>query len=239
MMYQGVLDRTVTELKARPDVLAILWCGSSATDQMGPASDIDLHVLVEGELRQRVTRRVDGIQVEIFFNPPTNIPIYWEREERGQTLTMFAQGKILYDPRGILAGLQKEAQTRYDAGPQAQTEDEIARARFFIQDAFDDAADALAAGSPIAFVVLHQVFELLMTQYYRMQRRWQPKTKRLLSDLNRRDGTLYELARRFLEELGAQRKYILLKEMAAYILEPVGGLSVEYTSVPDRLEGGG
>jgi hypothetical protein len=238
-MFQSVLDRTVAELKARPDVLAILWCGSSATNQMGPTSDVDLHVLVDGEMRQRSTKRVDGVQVEIFFNPPANIPVYWESEERGQTLTMFAQGKVLYDPRGILANLVKEAQARYEAGPPAQTDDQIARARFFIQDAFDDAADALSAGSPISYVVLHQIFELLMAQYYRMNRRWQPKMKRLLSELNRNDGTLYELARRFLEEFGAQRKYILLKEMAAYILEPVGGLSQEYTSVPDRLEGGG
>ena len=63
--------------------------------------------------------------------------------------------------------------------------------------------------------------------------------KRLLSELNRNDGELYELARKFLEEFGAQRKYILLKEIAAYVLEPVGGLSDEYASVPDKMEGGG
>ncbi len=234
--YDRVLEQIVAELKARPDVIAILLCGSYATNQMGPASDIDLHVLIEGDWRQRVTRRIDGVQVETFFNPPSNIPRYWDKEERGETVTMYAQGQVVYDPRGILGELVQMARARYAEGPKALNEDEIARARFFMRDAFDDAGDALSAGSPSAFVIMTQILEMLLADYYRLQRRWQPKTKRLLSDLNKHDSTLYELARKFLEEFGAQRKFILLKEIAEYVLEPVGGLSGEYASVPEKVD---
>jgi hypothetical protein len=98
--------------------------------------------------------------------------------------------------------------------------------------------DALSSGSPIAFLSMMQVLDSLLTHYYRLRGRWRPKTKHILSELARHDYDLEELTRKFLQELGAQRKYLMLRDVAEYVLAPVGGLSDEYAGIPQVISPG-
>ncbi len=235
MDYARILDRVVAELKTRSEVLGILVGGSYITGQMGPTSDLDLQVVTGSDGEQRVVRRIDGVQVETWSGSPADKRRAFETEADGATLIMFAQGRVLYDPRGLVAELKHEAESLYTAGPSPLSEQRIAELRFGAQDALDDVGDLVSVGSPVTLLALMQTLDLVLTIYYRLQRHWKPKPKYLLLDLAGQDRVLTGLVRACLEEFGMQRKYILLREIAERVVEPVGGLSQEYSSAAEDM----
>ena len=65
------LDSLRTEFQE--NYLGALAGGSVAKGTQGPNSDIDVYILVNQTWRQRRTRLINGIEVELFINPVEQI----------------------------------------------------------------------------------------------------------------------------------------------------------------------
>src|SRR5581483_1900091 len=97
-------------------LLGVLATGSHIHGTPGPNSDLDAHVVIEMPQRQRRNFVLRGVEVELFLNPPFRVRGYFAERHAG-TLHMFAFGRPIYDPHGVLAQLQAEARAIWDAGP--------------------------------------------------------------------------------------------------------------------------
>src|SRR5689334_10957583 len=103
-LYNQAIRKVTEQVHAEfgTDLLGILFAGSVAYGIPYKRSDLDFFILIRQPWRQRRTRFVDGVEVELFINPVQRIRKYFVEEESSSTLIMFAQGRVLHDPTGIV-----------------------------------------------------------------------------------------------------------------------------------------
>ena len=111
-------DRLVALLREEfgEELLGVLVTGSRVHGTPGPTSDLDAHVIIATPRRQRRNFVLDGVEVELFLNPPLQIRRYFA-DGRGHDPHMFAFGRAIDDPHGTVAALQAEARRIWEAGP--------------------------------------------------------------------------------------------------------------------------
>src|SRR3954452_8755376 len=102
------------------DLLGVLATGSRIHSTPGPTSDLDVHVVIDQPRRQRRNIVLDGLEIEMFINPPFQIHRYMA--DGGHDIHMFAFGRAIYDPQGVIGQLQGSAQALWQAGPPALAE---------------------------------------------------------------------------------------------------------------------
>jgi hypothetical protein len=218
----GLFEQLIALLRAEfgEDLLGVLATGSRIHGTPGPTSDLDAHVIIALPHRQRRNILLDGVEVEMFINPPFQIRRYFSG--RGMDEHMFTFGRAIYDPHGVVAGLQAEARERWEAGPPPL--EAAWMPRYFAADLLRDLEDVAAHDEASAELLIAQVVEQLIESHYRLNRRWPAKTKRRLADLERWDAQAAQLARTALVcgPLGARR--VALDTLAAHVLAPLGGL---------------
>lgn len=117
--YEQVLEKFLLAHKNHPDFEGAVLCGSYASGNQTPVSDIDVHIVMSDvcELRERGNVFIDGMLVEYFINPIFKIKETLEREfqEYGSaTANMFGYGKILYDKTGKVHEIQQLARSYFE-----------------------------------------------------------------------------------------------------------------------------
>ena len=88
------------------DLLGVLATGSRIHSTPGPTSDLDVHVVIAQPRRQRRNILLDGVEIEMFINPPFQIQRYLA--DGGNDIHMFAFGRAIYDPQGFIGQLQDQ-----------------------------------------------------------------------------------------------------------------------------------
>ena len=202
------------------DLLGILATGSRIHSTPGPTSDLDAHVLIGQPRRQRRNILLDGVEVEMFINPPFQIRRYFS--SRGVDEHMFTFGRAIYDPHGVVAGLQAEARERWEAGPPPL--EATWMPRYFAADLLRDLDDVASYDEASAQLLIVKIVEQLIESHYGLNRRWPAKAKRRLADLERWDARAAELARTALVCGPLDARRAALDALAAHVLGPLGGL---------------
>src|SRR4051812_35908900 len=161
-------------------LLGVLATGSHIHGTPGPTSDLDVHVVIDQPRRQRRNILLDGLEIEMFINPPFQIHRYMA--DGGNNIHMFAFGRAIYDPQGLIGQLQDRARALWRAGPPALAESAHWMPRYFaadmLRDLTDLGEDEAAAGLQIARIV-----DQLIATHCRLNRRWPSKPKRRLAEL--------------------------------------------------------
>ncbi len=88
--WRGVLEREVSKLKARNDVVAVGVCGSLAYDDIWPGSDLDIEVVVKGDKPKELITTEQEVSVDYGYfgeNQLSGIP---------------CDTRPVHDPSGIL-----------------------------------------------------------------------------------------------------------------------------------------
>jgi hypothetical protein len=215
------------------DLLGLLATGSRIHGTPGPTSDLDAHVLIAQPRRQRRNIILDGVEVEMFINPPFQIRRYFS--DRGVDEHMFTFGRAIYDPLGVVAGLQAAARERWEAGPPPF--EQTWMPRYFAADLLRDLEDVAECDEATANLLIAQITEQLIGSHYRLNRRWPVKLKRRLADLERWDAEAAQLARAALLQAPLDIRRRALEALAAHVLAPVGGLMpLEWRNEWDELE---
>jgi hypothetical protein len=203
------------------ELLGVLATGSRIHGTPGPTSDLDVHVLIDQPRRQRRNILLDGVEIEMFINPPFQIHRYMSAG--GNDIHMFAFGRAIYDPLGLIGQLQDQARALWQAGPPALADSARWMPRYFAADMLRDLTDLgddeAAAGLQIARIV-----DQLIDTHCRLNRRWPSKPKRRLAELAAWAPELARLASatQTASTLAARRAAV--QHLADLVLAPIGGL---------------
>jgi hypothetical protein len=237
--YWQALDQVVTDLQAEfgPDLLGILWAGSVAAGTPFAESDLDVYGVIGLPWRQRRTRWVEGVEVELFLNPVRQIRSEFALTEHPATIAMFAQGQILWDPEGAIAQLVAEARRIWEAGRPLVPAGQRWQLTYPMVDLLTDVRDLLDRDEAGSTLLLVRTLEVALEAHYRFTGRWSVKPKYLLSDLAGHAPELERLARQVLEpNASLAQRYEWLAEFVGRVLAPMGGHPREWESARDPVD---
>jgi hypothetical protein len=216
-------------------LLGIVLGGSLAYGQPMATSDIDLHVVIDESWRQRRNLVVDGVDVELFINPPHKLSA--EIVEAGSTMEMFARGRVVHDPRGVVTKLANEARAVAEMPRPIPLGDELERVRYMVTDTRKDAFDLLQAEDDGFDLALTNALEHTLDAYYRLAGRRMPKRKYVMRDLREREPALADAVRKIIDTSAPARdRYGLLEALAGEVLEHVGGPLVTSETTRMRVD---
>jgi hypothetical protein len=219
---EHLIEQLIDYLQAEfgEDLLGVLATGSRIHSTPDPTSDLDAHVVIAPARRQRRNFVLDGVEIELFINPPFQIRRYMA-DERAIDPHMFTFGRAVYDPHGVIAELQAEARAIWEAGPPPVTAAWMPR--YGTSDLLRDIEDIAASDEASANLLIARVVEQLIETHCRLSRRWPAKPKRRLAELAGWDARAADLARTALagDTLAARRT--ALEQLAAHVLAPIGG----------------
>lgn len=226
MNDEAIVREVLGELRAEfgEALLGVLATGSRVRGEGDASSDIDLHVVIDQPRRQRRNIVVAGVEVEMFINPLFQIALYFDEGRasgRGVDQHMWSTGRAIYDPQGVVAELQAEAQRQWDAGP-PPIDGSGWRVRYPPADVLRDIGDVIERDAEQAQVMIGGSLAELIGLHYRLQLRWRVKGKRTLADLQTWDRKAAALVRGACRGTVAER-FAALKSLVQYVLAPVGG----------------
>ncbi|MFB3050119.1 MAG: hypothetical protein ACE1Z9_08215, partial [Acidimicrobiia bacterium] len=125
------------------DVVSINLAGNVFRGKADPRSNLDLYVIIGGELRHRDQRFFAGVPVEMFFNNEERSRGYFaqdQREGRARAVRLMAFGHVIYDPDRVFARLRTDALDVMERGP-AVPEETVTFRRYGAVDQMDSALD--------------------------------------------------------------------------------------------------
>ncbi len=166
-------------------VRAITASGSVIQGRGDPQSDLDLWVVVDGEHRQRIQVRFNGVPCELFFNPKSRIPRYFEeeaRDGRGSSIGLTLDGEVLYDPHDTAKVLREQAARVRRAGPQVPDEVVVLR-KYAIVDALDNARDTIVTDALMSSLLCAEAVKASLRMAYVIGGAWIPRDKDLANRL--------------------------------------------------------
>lgn len=179
----ATVPAALRRIRETPGLLGVLWCGSAARGEANAHSDLDFHVLVEGDERWRANYVVDGLPVEVFHNPARKVRAMFAAGQ-GDTITMFAEGRVLL-PHPELDALVAEARALHAAGPAPRPL--TAQGRFRLIEEVMDARALADAGDPLHVLVVCRAAELALEGLFGVRGWWRVKPQRWLPTLQERD----------------------------------------------------
>ncbi len=235
--YERAIKQVVAQMRQEfgDDLLGMLLGGSVAYGCSGPRSDLDIYVVIRPARRQRRTRIIEGVEVDLFINPVHVIRRQFT--DTPSTFTMFARGRILDDPHGLMEQLVAEATEALKQPPPAVPSEEMPRLRYGLTDSLKDAFDLAeigdeAAANYLVFFTLQRTIEA----HYRLNRRWPVKAKYLLDDLAEHAPGIEPLTRRLLHSEGTvHERCAVLEELVECVLAPVGGTITEWETTRQEV----
>ncbi len=218
------------------DLLGILVTGSRVHGRPDPTSDLDAHVIVAVPRRQRRNFVLDGVEVELFINPPFQNRRYFA-DARGVDQHMFTFGRAAYDPRGVVADLQAEARRLWEAGPPPWDARLAWQDRYFPADLLRDLDDVGDTDEATAALLLAAIVDRLLATHDQRNRRWPAKPKRWLAELAEWDPEAARLARAALACGPLSQRRLAVERLAAHVLRPIGGpMPLEWRTEWEELQ---
>jgi hypothetical protein len=220
---EQLFDPLIALLRAEfgDDLLGVLATGSRIHSTPGPTSDLDVHVVIAQPRRQRRNFLLDGLEIEMFINPPFQIQRYLA--DGGNNLHMFAFGRAIYDPQGLIGQIQDQARALWQAGPPALAESARWMPRYFAADMLRDLID-LGENEAAAGLQIARIVDQLIEIHCRLNQRWPSKPKRRLAELADWAPELAQLAGAALTEKTLTERRGAVQRMAELVLAPIGGL---------------
>jgi hypothetical protein len=203
------------------DLAGVLATGSHIHGTPGPTSDLDVHVVIDRPQRQRRNILLDGAEIEMFINPVFRVPLYFQDGHPG-TVHMFAFGRAIYDPQGVVAQLQAQASAIWQAGPPAFADRDLWMPRYFAADMLRDLTD-LGDDEAAASLQIARIVDQLIETHCRLNRRWPGKPKRRLAELAGWSPEAARLARDALMCGQLAERRAAVERLAGHVLAPIGG----------------
>ncbi|MCK4649349.1 nucleotidyltransferase domain-containing protein [bacterium] len=220
--HRKAIEKVIADLKKRGDLLGIILYGSLVEREPRPDSDIDMLAIVSSPGWSLKSFEIDGIGVELFIFDIIKI-LYEVCGTPGHYLVRnIGAGKIYYYSDPVILEIKKIGEKLYRKGPSKL--DELSR--FFIRLMYQNALSEVkrkCKDSTETLYLLNWIFYMAIVNYHQLGGIWLPKWTYLFKDLEEKDKFLSEKAKVYLKEKDLDKKYELVKEIVAHVLEPVGG----------------
>lgn len=145
--WQSALHKFLDPWRQRREVTGALVCGSFVTGDPSPRSDIDLHILLSPRTkwRERGNRFIDGFHIEYFASPPSAFANSFRRnyaENDHATATQLLTGRVLFDHRGDIAKLKRQAKQWLNKPFRRPNRQQTEHVKYALWDQLDNFCDA-------------------------------------------------------------------------------------------------
>jgi predicted nucleotidyltransferase len=224
--HQKAIEKIVSELKERKDLLGILLYGSLVEKEPRPDSDIDMLAIVTSPGWLLKNFELDGIGVELFIFDITKVLCELCEGQSCYTVRNIGAGKIYYYSDPIILQIKEMGNELYKQGPPLPDELSTFFIRLMYENAMSEVKRKCENPTETSYLV-NWIFYMAIINYYQFRRRWLPKWTYLLDDLKEKDKFLYEKVKLYFTEKDVNKKYELVKAIVAHTLEPVGGYTEE------------
>ena len=219
--YDAALREAVRYILSRWWPVGIIASGTIIRGNPAPNSDLDLYVIEEGRMRERVQRFFAGVPAEIFVNPPDRIGGYFESDKRaGRLITahLIATGFVVYEQGPVVQELKALAAEELAATPEPSS-DFLLRRRYAVATWLEDAEDMLAVDPEMCSMLASRAVEAALEYRFWETGRWQPRSKDTLSAMEELDPEVASDARAFYRAAGAEARLRLARVV---VLQAVG-----------------
>lgn len=235
--FERALEVASSQLKDEfgQGLIGLLFAGSAAYGTPMRNSDVDLYVLIRPTWRQRRNRIIEAVEVEMFINPVQQIRRELD-EGPNATVDMFARGRIVYDPAGVVAELVDRAKQIAVQPPQAPDETELYFIRYRPSDLLRDVEDLVEHDATAARMVLGTALQTIVEAHWQIHGRRAPNRKWLLATFHSEAPSRAQDVELVMDpERDLADRVGLLRRMCEQILEPVGGTMLEGQTRPEQL----
>lgn len=226
--FQNAAKLAVTKILEQPNVIGFVLAGSVAQGTSDEHSDLDFYVVTDGHQRWRSCWILDGIPVEVFFNPFGYLHQHLENDAAG--LHVLATGIALLN-HSELEKLQNDARAMLSQPPKIQKQSMLEFDRFNTMECVLETRSVV--GKTSYGFLMPQALDFIIKALYRKNRWWEVKPKLLLADLEHRAP---ELARFVFLALNGESQDIqqnALETLALEILNPLQ--QIELSSDPQTV----
>lgn len=226
---RALVDALDYVFEIHDDVVSINLAGSVFRGEADPRSDLDLYVIIGGELRHRDHRIFAGVATEMFFNNEERSRGYFaqdRREGRARSVRLMAFGHIIYDPDGVFARLRTDALEVMERGP-AVPEEALTFRRHGAVDQMDNALSVADRDPAMARILATEAVSQAIAVWFVERGGWIPRGKDRLQALRTVDPEAAIAVERFIDSGSVAEA-----EEAIAVLLGVGGF-FEWDSIPE------
>ena len=163
----------VDSWRSEPLLIGALVCGSFVTGKPTPHSDLDIHLLLspESRWRERGNFREGAYLIEYFANPSRQIRSYFRNDYAANSTmnaVMFVTGHLIFDSKGEIADLKKEANEWLQRPFSTATDEKGSQLDLYgLWDSYDNLLDALHDNRVDASYLYHHVLSQIYGVYAR------------------------------------------------------------------------
>lgn len=190
--YDAGLRAAVAFIDRSFSPVGIVFSGTILRGTPDPSSDLDIYVIHQSPVRQRIQKFFEGIPAEIFVNPPERIERYFEEElESGRPITahMLATGFVVFDADPVVEELRLKARHVLSQAPTTKAES-LEMMRYTAASAFEDAIDVKDRDPATASMLLTVCIIRMLHHVFRERREFLPREKDLIASIRRLDPEL-------------------------------------------------
>jgi hypothetical protein len=226
---QALVEAIEYVFDVHDDVVAINLAGSVSRGEVDERSDIDLYVIIGGDLRHRDQRIFSGVPAEMFFNPEQRARKSFDADRlqgRAPGIALMAFGHIIYDPDGVFAKLRQDALAAMEAGP-AVPDEQVTMQRYASVDRLDNALDVAQRDPAMARMLATEAVSQAIAVWFIERGGWMPRAKDRLEALRRVDPEAADAVEQFMES-----GEVADAESAIGVLLGVSGF-FEWESIPE------
>ncbi|GHO65235.1 DNA polymerase subunit beta [Ktedonobacter sp. SOSP1-52] len=113
LLYQTLLQEIIEEASGQEEIIGILLTGSVARGDALPGADLDLRFILTPGARREFHRGLrQGVLVEQGYADAAGAQ--YKLETNPMEVYAYLDGRIFFDPQGILARLKEQAQRRFE-----------------------------------------------------------------------------------------------------------------------------
>lgn len=231
--WKEVAKRVKNKLVKNQTVLGIILFGRFARGNPTANDTINFLIIMNKNYHREQSFEFEGYKfyLKYVFKDYCNEKINQKNFFYIRTL---AEGKIVYDSRKITAYLKKLAIEKYLEGPDKPTEKQISEIKSELWRTYQEIKELVLKYPAQALVVMGQKFPFILKSYFYTRGYWFSDTRFLLSNLKKKDPSLYDNVKKYLNSSSADEKFIYLKQILDKVLKPFGGLT--YADSPPKEE---
>lgn len=209
-----MVDQEVEELRDRDYVKAVGLVGSYARDPEGDHNDIDIYVIVKGDWRKRVNKRIEGIMFEEFFNSIEGAKSYFNQGNKHYYVFHWMRNiDIRYDPDELISELKEYASDKEDEILEIDEEDR----RIISLKIWDYLQDIDNEDVGQQRHLMNRFMDYLVEKNYILSDRIPVKQNYRIEKLQDFDGYMYKLAQDYLTSSSTLEKKQKIEKMAEHV----------------------
>lgn len=227
MKVDRVIRSVVQELEGEDYSIGGLLHGSYAAGKQHPESDVDILCVTNAEWLSKEIRQIDGMEVEIQKIPEEKVRrdlTHRSATNNNFTLSIFCEGRVLFDKNGLMGALLDEAKASWRQGPPKPSPFEICMGRSFFRHRMEEVRRLVKEDQPpgLARAMMNLLFFNAVYGYCKTHEKWAIKLRHLMKRLQADDPEFYGLCASFLASTSNDEGLRWMERIVDAVMEPVG-----------------